>query len=65
MTDDIDMAQERELATLALQLAVRKPEGPPANGRCLTCDTPLSIGLRWCDPLCRDEFDRSFISPRR
>ena len=35
----------------------RKPEGPRYTGRCANCDAPVAPGLRWCDALCRDEWE--------
>lgn len=64
MADDIDMAQERDALLLEAQLAHRKPVGPMATGKCLTCDEPMPAGHRWCDADCRDDFERSFLSTR-
>lgn len=65
MADDIDLAQPRDAKMLEAQLAVRKPEGPKAKGKCYTCDAPLPMTHRWCDAQCRDDFERSFLSTRR
>lgn len=68
MADDIDLAQERDEKLLEAQRAFRKPEGPKATGKCLTCDEPLPETHRWCDASCRDDYERSFLSagiPRR
>lgn len=65
MADDIDLAQERDAKLLEAQLAVRRPEGPKATGKCLSCEEPLPLTHRWCDADCRDTFERSFLSNRR
>ena len=53
--DDADKTQERDEILHSAFLAARKPEGPPAIGRCLTCDEPQTEPhRRWCDAECRD-----------
>lgn len=64
MADDVDLMQDREQIFLDQQLKVRKPEGPQATGKCLTCETPVEAPRRWCDADCRDDYDRSFLSHR-
>lgn len=65
MADDIDLAQDRDAKMLEAQIAVRKPEGPQANGKCFTCGEGLPLTHRWCDANCRDDYERSFLSNRR
>jgi hypothetical protein len=62
--DEADMAQahmEREASGF---LAQRKPEpvgtGPQfANGRCWCCQAIVARGLRWCDSICRDDWEKT------
>lgn len=59
MADDADIASREQEQVLALRLTVRKPEGPAATGRCLNCEKgPLPDGHRWCDAVCRDEWEQ-------
>lgn len=50
--DDLDRAQALNDLSLAHALTVRRPEGPPATGRCLYCEEPTE--KRWCSADCRD-----------
>lgn len=57
--DDADIAAalaEREAP--ALIAASRKPAGPIATGRCLYCDEQVAEEARWCDSVCRDEWEK-------
>lgn len=59
MSDDADRASESE--ALHFQAALhnaRRPTGPQAVGRCLSCDEDLEPPLRWCSVDCRDEWER-------
>lgn len=59
MTDEVDLSTEREEYMLNSQiLRSRKPEGPVANGRCHWCDEILPDTHRFCDAICRDNFER-------
>lgn len=58
MPDIADDANERTEAYLDTAVRERKPEGPAAIGECLACTAPLSPPRRWCDGLCRDEWQR-------
>lgn len=55
--DEADRASEEERITLADILRKRLPSGPHYTGRCANCDAPVAQGLRWCDALCRDEWE--------
>lgn len=55
MSDNLDIASEREELARSVALTARKPEGPAATGRCLYCGQGL-VALRWCDAECRDEW---------
>lgn len=59
MSDNLDVASEREELERTLAQAIRKPEGPLATGRCLFCDEIVDDGLRWCDNWCRDDWERA------
>lgn len=56
MADEADRAQVQIEQTLAAQLAVRKPAGPVATGRCLSCEVEVEAGRRWCSAECRDDW---------
>ncbi|SMC27306.1 hypothetical protein SAMN02745857_02803 [Andreprevotia lacus DSM 23236] len=52
-----DRASEQETLWRAIALAHRKPEAP-ATGECLCCGETMSAGRRWCDAVCRDDWER-------
>ncbi|CAB4124749.1 hypothetical protein UFOVP61_33 [uncultured Caudovirales phage] len=55
MSDNLDIASEREELARSVALTNRKPEGPAATGECLYCGRGfLNLRLRWCDAECRD-----------
>lgn len=56
VSDDASAATAELFNELALRS--KKPEGPPASGVCLTCGEPLSALRRWCDPDCRDTWEK-------
>ncbi len=72
MVDIIDKAQEAEDAFLRSALS-KRPEGPKATGFCLCCGeelpsepNPLKLPpRRWCDALCRDEWQAENPEPQR
>ena len=65
MSDFADRAAETAEQLDALHLQERRPEGPPATGRCLWCEAPLApfapphhaVPRRWCDADCRDAWE--------
>jgi hypothetical protein len=59
MADEIDLASDREeIARQSAMLTSRKPEtNIGANGRCHECGAPVLPGMRWCDALCRDDWE--------
>jgi hypothetical protein len=66
--DIIDQANEAaELFRLA-SLSQRKPDGPDATGHCLNCDARLLPKQRWCDVMCREDWEKArraeFMAPR-
>ena len=56
--DDLDRAQEATDEMLSYIIKMRKPSGPVETGYCLNCGEPLPAERRWCDALCRDEWER-------
>lgn len=40
-------------------LSQKKAEGPAATGYCLNCDMKLAPKLRWCDPHCREDWEKT------
>jgi hypothetical protein len=58
MADIVDKADEQNEAYLRSVLARRLPGAPAATGRCLNCEEPLAPGVRWCDIVCRDDWQR-------
>ena len=57
MSDNLDVASEREELERTLAQTIRKPEGPLATGRCLWCDEIVDDGVRWCAVWCRDDWE--------
>lgn len=59
MSDIIDDANNQAELALQMCLRTRRPSGPTATGFCLSCETPVGEGMRWCDANCRDDFERA------
>jgi len=57
MSDNLDIASEREELERSLAQTIRKPTGPIATGRCLYCDEITADEVRWCDAECRDKWE--------
>lgn len=57
MADEIDRANEQAERNLAQSMRLRHPVGPEATGYCLFCDEVVGAGHRWCDALCRDQWE--------
>ncbi len=57
MSDEIDLAAEREEMDRRMALSTKRPVGPTATGRCLYCDEVVGDHLRWCGPECRDQWE--------
>lgn len=57
--DIIDAAQRAEEFELknALQTAKRNTPKIIATGFCLSCEQPVEDGRRWCDAVCRDDWE--------
>ncbi len=56
--DEADRANQEVERGLSEALRQRRPEGPVATGRCLCCDEPVEEPRRWCDSICRDDWQR-------
>lgn len=67
MTDIIDHASDREQIDRdrAIDAARSMPPAAKANGHCLWCNTGLSLGKRWCDSECREDWELNQESRRR
>jgi len=57
MSDSGDFSTAREEAIRDAAVRRRAPEGPRAMGYCLACGEELGAGQRWCDALCRDDWE--------
>lgn len=58
MSDNLDIASEREEIDRNMAQALRQPTGPAPTGCCLYCGQGfLNLRLRWCDADCRDEWE--------
>lgn len=58
--DPVDEAADVAAENLerAIDLALNSAAPPlPAKGACYYCDEPLGAGLRFCDELCRGDYD--------
>jgi hypothetical protein len=59
MADVADIAGENdEYNLIEARVTSRKPTGPAPTGRCHYCDEIVADDHPFCDPECRDEFDR-------
>jgi hypothetical protein len=58
MSDNLDIASEREELARTFAQAVRKPVGPVATGRCLYCDEIVGDEQRWCDVECAKDWEK-------
>lgn len=70
MADLADIAAEQNEAAEAAALTIRRPVGPPPKvvgvdkrGKpvawaCLNCDQVHDTEIRWCDSLCREDWER-------
>jgi hypothetical protein len=55
--DEADRANQEIERSQAEAQRQRKPEGPRYTGRCANCDAVVTPGLRWCDAICRDDWE--------
>lgn len=58
MSDNLDIASEREELARQAAITTKRPTGPVATGRCLHCDEIVADIQRWCDVDCRDAWQR-------
>jgi len=60
VADVIDQGNERAEQFLehALVEASKKAFALPPKGRCYNCERPLGGSAKFCDPDCRDDFQR-------
>lgn len=56
--DEQDLSSEREqIARESAIITSRKPEGPKrSTGACYHCNCSVGPGQRWCDAICRDDW---------
>jgi hypothetical protein len=64
MSDQFDMASDREQLDRDLALKVRLPT-LKACGACYSCNTPLHAGLLFCDKDCAADWERVEAARRR
>lgn len=64
MSDNLDIAAEREEFARAVALTQRKSAGPVPTGRCLYCDELVGEHHRWCDTDCRTGWEREVLRGR-
>jgi hypothetical protein len=60
MADEADLAQSHlEAEDIIRRKYTRKPalEAEP-TGECLNCYEPVSLGMRWCDKDCQDDWQK-------
>ena len=58
MSDNLDIASDREELARSMAQTLRKPTGPAPMGACFYCAASVRDGVRWCDSDCRDEWER-------
>lgn len=59
MSDNLDIASEREELARKIAQESRRAEGPQPVGHCLYCERGfLNLRLRWCDADCRDAWEK-------
>jgi hypothetical protein len=57
MSDNLDIASDREELDRSRAMTFKKPAGPSPTGRCLYCDEIVGDTQRWCDAECRDQWE--------
>ena len=69
MSDEIDLAQEREEQDRARAIAAaRKAAGQgvaSVDGYCMNCGEAIARGCRFCDSDCRDDWESRARAVRR
>ena len=59
MSDEFDMASDREMAERELNIAHARAKNQPIkfSGRCLSCNAEIEVG-RFCDSWCREDYEQ-------
>ena len=59
MSDEFDMASDREMAERELNIAHARAQNQSikVSGFCLSCNERLEVG-RFCDNFCRDDYEQ-------
>jgi len=60
MADDIDKAQDHIEREEHMRRKYSNPNRleAEATGECLNCFEPLSLGMRWCDKYCKEDWEK-------
>ena len=61
MDDIYDQATDTEQLFLDVALRNTRAAAVPvaaATGLCLSCDKPVSVGVRWCNRSCCEDWER-------
>ena len=60
MADEADLAQAHlEAEDIIRKKYTRRPVmEAEATGECLNCYEPVSLGIRWCDKDCQDDWQK-------
>lgn len=58
--DEIDQASDREQLDRDLAIAAAKHSAPelPACGECYNCASRMQVGMRFCGPECRSDWEQ-------
>lgn len=58
--DDIEHGQEREQLDRALAIAAAAKSAPvlPWTGECYNCASRMQVGMRFCGPECRTDWEQ-------
>lgn len=57
MSDNLDIASDREELERSIAVQHKRPVGPAPTGRCLYCEEIVNDTQRWCDAECRDQWE--------
>lgn len=58
MSDNLDIAAEREEIDRNIAMATKRPVGPEPTGECLHCGEAVEDPRRWCNSDCRDAWEK-------
>lgn len=59
MADEVDLANRKTDAELKDLIERRRPSGPVARGVCYACGDRVGKVRRWCDAVCRNDWERT------